>query len=56
MKTQKIIFITLISILLTSCVSTSYFQVYKAAPSDKLVIKDKLLVYEDENCKVSYDL
>lgn len=56
MKTKKILFTALISVLLTSCVSTSYFQVYKAAPSDKLVIKDNLLVYEDENCKVSYNL
>lgn len=56
MKTQKILFTALISILLTSCVSTSYFQVYKAAPSDKLIVKDNLLVYEDENCKVSYNL
>jgi hypothetical protein len=56
MKTKKILFTALIAIMLTSCVSTSYFQVYKAAPSDKLVIKDNLLVYEDENCKVSYNL
>lgn len=41
---------------LTSCVSKSYFQVYKTAPSDKLVVKNNLLVYEDENCKVSYNL
>ena len=53
MKTQKLLFTGLISVLLTSCVSTSYFQVYKTTPSDKLVIKDNLLVYEDENCKVS---
>ncbi len=42
--------------MFTSCVSTSYFQVYKTVPSDKLIVKDNLLVYEDENCKVSYNL
>jgi len=36
--------------------STSYFQVYKASPSEKLALKDNFLVYEDENCKVSYNL
>jgi hypothetical protein len=57
MKTKKILFLTLFAMFLTSCVSTtSYFQVYKATPSDKLVLKDNLLVYEDENCKVSYNL
>lgn len=56
MKTKKILLPVLIAMLLTSCISTSYFQVYKTAPSDKLVVKDNLFVYEDENCKVSYNL
>ncbi len=55
MKTKKILFPALIAMMLTSCVST-YFQVYKTVPSDKLVVKNNLLVYEDENCKVSYNL
>jgi hypothetical protein len=56
MKTKNILLITLVSLMITSCVSTSYFQVYKTEPSDKLVVKDNLLVYEDENCKVTYNL
>jgi hypothetical protein len=56
MKTQRILFTALISILLTSCVSPSYFQVYKVAPSDKSVVNDNLLVYENEHCKVLYNL
>ena len=56
MKSQKILFASLIAALLTSCASTSYFQVYKASTSNKLVNKGNLLIYEDENCKVSYDL
>jgi hypothetical protein len=35
--------------------SPSYFQVYKTEPSNKSLLKDNSLVYEDENCKVSYD-
>jgi hypothetical protein len=56
MKTKKNLLMALISILLTSCVSTNYYQVYKAKPSDKLLLKENFLVYEDENCKVYYDL
>ena len=56
MKTQRILFSALVAIMLTSCVSLSYFQVYKTVPTDKLVVKDNLLVYEDENCKISYNL
>lgn len=40
--------------ILTSCAS-SYFQVYKTVPSEKIVKKDNLLFYEDENCKISYN-
>ncbi len=42
--------------MLTSCETTSYFQVYKTVPSDKIVVNDDNLIYEDDNCKVSYDL
>ena len=56
MKIQKILLIALILVLFTSCMKSSYFQVYKTATSDKLVLKENLLVYEDENCKVSYNL
>jgi len=57
MKTKiKLIFTAIIAVLLTSCAPTSFYQVYKATPSDKMVIKENLLIYEDENCKVSYNL
>jgi len=51
---KKIFFAALLSIVLTSCSST-YYQVYKTASSEKISLKDNLLVYEDENCKVSYN-
>lgn len=56
MKTKKLVFTMLISIMLTSCITHSYFQVYKSALPDKLVLKDDNLVFEDENCKVFYNL
>jgi len=60
MKKMKLYLVALLAIVLTSCVTTSYFQVYKAAFTKKTNLKDSLLVnelvYEDANCKVSYDL
>lgn len=55
MNARKILLTLLVSVLLSSCASRSYYQVYKATPTDKLVLKDGLLVYEDGSCMVSYD-
>ena len=48
----------LVSILFSSCMTmtTSYFQVYKVVPSDKIINKDNTLLFIDENCVVSYNL
>jgi len=57
MKTNKsFILAATITLFLTSCATTSFYQVYKATPSDNLITKDNYLVYEDDNCKVSYNL
>lgn len=56
MKKTKIFFIALIAVMFTSCSSKTYFQVYKTAASEKLVAKENQLVYEDDNCKVVYNL
>jgi hypothetical protein len=56
MKTSQILFYTLIVMMLASCQSTNFYQVYKAASADKLVIKDNLIVYADEHCRVTYNL
>ena len=55
MKKKIYFHFALLTFLLTSCMSPSYFQVYKTEPSNKSLLKDNTLVYEDENCKVSYD-
>lgn len=41
--------------LLTSCGSVSYYQVYEAAPVSELKTADNYLFYEDEHCKVEYN-
>ena len=59
MKTKlNFIYTTIIAVFLTSCgiQQTYYYQVYKAVPTDKLTNTGNRLVYEDDNCKVSYNL
>ena len=56
MKLKSLIFAALITITLASCKTSSFYQVYKVTPDDKIIVKDNLLVYEDDNCNVSYNL
>jgi hypothetical protein len=56
MKAFNIILTCSILVSLTSCVSTNFIQVYKTETDKKLVFKDSLYVYEDDNCIVSYNL
>ena len=57
MKTKTTIFTCLItSLLFISCVSPYYYQVYKASAPEKIELKENLLVYEDPNCIISYNL
>jgi hypothetical protein len=56
MKTQNLLFLGLISILVTSCTTSAYYQVYKTTHSDKIKLEESNLVYEDDNCKVFYNL
>src|SRR5690625_34358 len=53
--TRNLFFIALVSLLMSSC-STSFYQVYKTQPDENLESTKKGLVYEDENCKIAYNL
>jgi len=55
MKNKKTILVGLIALIMTSCVTTSYYQVYKTTTSEKINLKDNSLVYEDPNCIISYN-
>lgn len=55
-KRFNLILASFIAVFLTSCATASFYQVYKTTPTDKLTSKDNYLVYEDENCIVSYNL
>jgi hypothetical protein len=56
MKTLKFLSVVLLAMMFSSCVSTSYYQIYKATPTDTTQLQDNLLVFEDENCQISYNL
>jgi hypothetical protein len=54
--TKKLFSISFI-LLISACVTTSnYFQVYQVDPLNESVNNTDGLFYEDENCKVTYDL
>ena len=55
MKTKIFFLFASVTLMMTSCMSSSYYQVYKTVPSDKSILKDNSLVYEDNNCKIFYD-
>lgn len=54
--TNRLLFLLLmLSIGLTSCVSTTFYQVYKAEPKDNTITVNDRLVFEDNNCIIYYD-
>ena len=55
MKNKKTILVGLFALIMNSCVTHSYYQVYKTTASEKINLKDNSLVYEDLNCIISYN-
>lgn len=55
MKT-KVLATIFAGVILTSCSSVNYYQLYKTQASNEVKQEDDNLVYEDENCIVSYNL
>lgn len=52
---MKKLLIPFLTILLTSCSVTNYYQVYKANSENGTFAKDKIF-FEDKNCSVTYNL
>jgi hypothetical protein len=50
------IFLIIAVLILSSCTPAVYYQVYKATPVNNVTLKDSVFYYEDENCKVLYNL
>lgn len=54
---NKILLTSFVSFtLLTSCVQTKYFQLYNVNTQENLSKKDNSIIFEDNNCKISYNL
>ena len=56
MKTLNYLIIIALSVLTLSSCKTTYYQVYRAVPSDRSMADKDALVYKDENCEVTYNL
>lgn len=56
MKQFKVFRWVALSALLVSCSPVNYFQMFKTAPDSQVAKTGNNLVYEDDQCKVSYNL
>ena len=56
MKTKKLLYLFSAVLLLSSCATTSFYQVYNVKSAQETIIKSDNLFFEDENCKITYNL
>lgn len=56
MKIKKILHLLSAALLLSSCASTSFYQVYNVKPVEETITKSDNLFFEDDNCKITYNL
>lgn len=56
MKTRSLILFVFISLFMTSCTTSYFYQEYKTIPYGNLDVKHDYMVYQDDNCKISYNL
>lgn len=56
MRKVTLMCMSLVATFIMSCSTTSYYQVYKVVPSEKIAIIDNRLRYEDDNCTIYYNL
>lgn len=53
---KKLLLLPLVAISLTSCSSKIFYQVYQTQSNTVTVKNDKVMSYEDERCRVEYNL
>lgn len=56
MKIRNLLYIISTVLIMSSCATTSFYQVYNVKPIDKSITNADELFFEDENCKISYNL
>lgn len=55
---NKVSFFTLIGfvVLLVSCAPSNFYQIYKAIPGEGIIKTGDVMIYEDVNCRIEYNL
>jgi hypothetical protein len=53
---RTLISVLLLIVILSSSCTKSFYQVYRTSPLNDVKISDDMLVYEDENCIITYHL
>ena len=56
MKIKNLLYTIGIVLIFSSCATTSFYQVYDVKPINESITKSDLLFFEDENCKITYNL
>lgn len=53
---KNIIYLNILALVFTSCASSNFYQVYQTSTDESLKEKGENLVFEDENCIITYNL
>lgn len=56
MKFRNLLYTISTVLILSSCATTSFYQVYDVKPANESITKSDMLFFEDENCKITYNL
>jgi len=56
MKVKHLLFTISTVLFLSSCATSSFYQVYVVKPVNESITKSDMLFFEDENCKITYNL
>jgi hypothetical protein len=56
MKIRNLLYIIGAALIMSSCTTTSFYQVYEVRPIEESNTKTAELLFEDDNCKIAYDL
>lgn len=56
MNVKNLLYTISTVLILSSCATTSFYQVYDVKPANESVTKSEMLFFEDENCKITYNL
>jgi hypothetical protein len=56
MKIRNLLYIIGTVLIMSSCATTSFYQVYDVKPIEESITKTDELFFEDDNCKITYNL